>query len=179
MKSKHSKLSVFISLVLRHKPEAIGMKLDKNGYLDVNEMIKNINTTGRKIDKEILDEIVSSDEKGRYSYNSDKTKIHANQGHSVKVDVNLTETKPPEFLYHGTSEENAKLIMLEGINKKSRLHVHLTDNKETAEKVGKRKGSPKVLTVKSGEMYEDGFKFHLSKNNVWLIDEVKPEYVKE
>lgn len=179
MKSKHGKLSVFISLILRHKPETIGMKLNGNGYLSVDELIENVSATGRKINKEILNEIVDTDEKGRYSYNSDKTMIRANQGHSVKVDVNLEEKRPPEFLYHGTYKNVKDLILKEGLKKQNRLYVHLSENIETAYKVGSRRGDSVVLLINSEKMFKDGYKFFISKNNVWLTDNVNEKYIKE
>ena len=116
--NKNNKLSVFISLILRHKPEIIGIRLDSKGYANVNDLILGINKSGRKIDFNVLDEIVRTDNKGRYSFNKDKTKIRANQGHSVKVDIELKECKPPKVLYHGTATRFLDLIIKEGIKKR-------------------------------------------------------------
>lgn len=179
MKSKHGKLSIFLSLVLRHKPDAIKMELDDYGYLPVDKMIVRIQETGRHIDRQILDEIVSSDEKGRYSYNGDKSKIRANQGHSIEVDVGLKRSNPPKILYHGTSVENAESIKREGIKKQSRLYVHLTEDYEIAKKTGSRKGTSKVLKIDSQLMSKNGYEFLLSENGVWLTNNVPPKYLKE
>lgn len=176
-KSKHSKLSVYISLILRHKPQVIGMKLDSKGYLNVDEMISNINKTGRSITRSILDEIVETDEKKRYSYNLDKTMIRANQGHSVNVDVGLKESIPPEYLYHGTGQQFAESILRTGILKQSRTHVHLSSDIKIAEQVGKRKGEAYIIVVPAAKMYEDGIKFYLSENGVWLVDKVDSKYL--
>ncbi|MCI9976514.1 RNA 2'-phosphotransferase [Clostridioides difficile] len=175
--SKKDKLSVFISLILRHKPETIGIKLDNYGYADVNELIGNINSTGRNINMEILEQIVKEDNKQRYSFNEDRSKIRANQGHSIKVNVELKELRPPKCLYHGTTIRFLDNIKKEGIVRKSRLYVHLSNGIDTAIKVGKRHGIPIVLKVNTEKMYEDGYKFYLSENNVWLCEHIPFKYV--
>ena len=134
-----NKLSVFISLVLRHKPDAANIALDEHGWANVEELLSGINETGRKIDMDILEEIVATDNKQRYSFNQGKTLIRANQGHSVPVDVELKMQEPPEFLYHGTATRFLDNIMNEGLKPMSRLYVHLSKDTETALKVGKRK----------------------------------------
>lgn len=177
-KNKRDKLSVFISLVLRHKPEAANVEVDKYGYVDVDNLIKGINATGRDIDIETLKQIVSEDQKGRYSFNEDLSKIRANQGHSLKVQV-LMETKtPPDVLYHGTSIESLKGIFETGINKMNRLYVHLSDNEETAKIVGKRHGYPVILMVDAKEMVKDNYEFLISENGVWQVEDVPLKYVK-
>ena len=174
--SKKDKLSVFISLVLRHKPDASSIQLDEHGWANVDELINGINSTGRKLDMEQLEEIVATDEKRRYSFNEDKTLIRANQGHSLPVDVELKEQGPPEFLYHGTAKRFLENIQAEGLKPMSRLYVHLSKDKETAIKVGKRHGEPVVLQVHSGKMFRNGNKFYLSENGVWLIKSVPVRY---
>lgn len=174
---KSDKLSVFISLVLRHKPEAAGICLDEHGWADVDELLKGINDTGRTIDMDILEEIVRTDNKQRYSFNEDKTLIRANQGHSIPVDVELEEKKPPQYLFHGTAERFLDAIMAEGLKSMSRLYVHLSKDKETAVKVGKRHGKPVVLKIRAEEMYNDGSKFYLSANGVWLTKAVDRKYI--
>ncbi len=174
-----TRLSKFIALILRHKPEEIGITLDEHGWASVPLLISGINKSGYEIDMSILEEIVDEDEKQRYSFNSDKTKIRANQGHSVNVDVELKECEPPEQLFHGTGEKFAAAIRKEGLKSKSRLYVHLSNNKETAEKVGSRHGKPHVFFVHSGKMYRAGYKFYLSENGVWLTKYVPPEFLGE
>lgn len=142
---KLNKLSLFISLVLRHKPYVAGISLDDHGWANVADLLNGINDTGRKIDMNILEEIVRIDSKQRYSFNNDKTLIRANQGHSVPVDVELEERKPPQYLYHGTVERFLDAIMTDGLKSMSRLYVHLSKDEETAVKVGKRHGNPVVL----------------------------------
>lgn len=174
---KLNKLSIFISLILRHKPETIGIQLDEHGWADVEELINGINSTSRTIDMDILDEIVRTDNKQRYSFNDDKTLIRANQGHSIPVDVELEEKEPPEFLFHGTASRFLYPIMRDGLKPMSRLYVHLSKDIETAIKVGKRHGEPVVLKVDTKKMYEDGVKFYLSQNGVWLTKYVDMKYI--
>ena len=174
------KTSIFISLILRHRPEAIGISLDEHGWADVDELIKGINKTDDyNIDMGILEEIVRTDNKQRYSFNEDKTKIRANQGHSINVDVELKEAEPPEQLFHGTGEKYVASIRKEGLIPKSRLYVHLSKDKETAEKVGARHGKPHIFFVHSGKMFRAGYKFYLSENGVWLTKAVPPEFLGE
>ncbi|HBF7642493.1 TPA: RNA 2'-phosphotransferase [Clostridioides difficile] len=175
--SKKDKLSIFISLILRHKPETIGIKLDDYGYADVNELIEKINNTGRNINIEILEQIVKEDNKQRYSFNEDRSKIRANQGHSINVNVELRELEPPRFLYHGTATRFLDNIKKEGIISKSRLYVHLSNNIDTAVQVGKRHGIPIVLKINAGKMYENDYKFYLSENNIWLCEYIPFKYV--
>ena len=173
------KLSVFISLVLRHKPDAAGITLDEHGWANVDELINGINNTGRKIDMTMLEEIVKTDNKQRYSFNEDKTLIRANQGHSIPVDVELNQQEPPELLYHGTASRFLDNIMTEGLKPMSRLYVHLSKDVETAKKVGKRHGNPVVLKVYSRQMNRDGVEFYLSENGIWLTKKVDAEYLEQ
>ncbi|MFB9077778.1 RNA 2'-phosphotransferase [Flavobacterium procerum] len=170
-------VSKFLSLVLRHSPEKIGLKLDENGWADVKELIAKCNKKGNRMDAELLDYVVENNDKKRFAYNEDKTKIRASQGHSISVELNLAETEPLEYLYHGTVGKFMESIRNEGLKKMSRQHVHLSKDKETATKVGSRRGTPQILTVRSGAMFRDGFKFYLSENNVWLTDEVPSKYI--
>ena len=173
---KWDRLSKFISLVLRHNPDAANITLDDHGWADVDELLTGINGTGRIINKDILEEIVASDQKQRYSFNQDKTLIRANQGHSIPVDVELKEQEPPEFLYHGTASRFLDSIEEEGLKPMSRLYVHLSKDMDTAVKVGQRHGRPVILKIRSREMYRDGHRFYLSENDVWLTKKVDAEY---
>lgn len=176
---KLDRLSVFISLVLRHKPDAAGINLDEHGWANVEELIDGINNNGRKIDMGVLEEIVRTDNKQRYSFNEDKTLIRANQGHSIPVDLELKEQEPPEFLYHGTADRFIKAIMAEGLKPMSRLYVHLSKDIQTANKVGKRHGEPVILKAHSGQMYQEGIKFYLSENGIWLTENVDLKYIEK
>lgn len=170
--------SKFISLILRHKPETIGISLDEHGWAKVDELIAGVSKT-RRFDMDILEEIVRTDEKKRYSFNEDKTLIRANQGHSVSVDVELKEAAPPEILFHGTGEKFVASIDEQGLISKRRLYVHLSKDYETAVKVGSRHGKPVVYNVKAGEMHRDGFKLYLSENGVWLTKKVPVKYLEK
>ena len=171
------KLSKFISLILRHKPEEVGITLDDFGWAKVEDLINGINNSGRRIDKEILEEIVRTDNKQRYSFNEDKTKIRANQGHSIPVKVDLKELEPPETLYHGTATKSLKGIQKQGIKSMSRLYVHLSKDFETAKQVGTRHGECVILVINAKRMYEDGIKFYLSENGVWLTEYIDTKYI--
>lgn len=176
---KKDKLSIFISLILRHKPETIGITLDKHGWANVKELIDGINNSGRSINMDVLEEIVRTDQKGRYSFNKNKTLIRANQGHSIPVDVELKEMTPPDVLYHGTATKSLDGIKQNGIKSMSRLYVHLSKDTETATKVGNRHGKCALLEIDTKRMYEDGIKFFLSENGVWLTKFVDWKYIKE
>lgn len=171
------KISKFISLILRHRPEVIGIALDEHGWANVDELISGIAEKHSWFSKEILEEIVRTDNKQRYSFNEDKTLIRANQGHSINVDVELEEKKPPECLYHGTGEKYISSIMEQGLVSKSRLYVHLSPDIKTAKNVGHRHGKEVVLQVDTGRMFRDGYKFYLSANGIWLTKEVPVNYL--
>lgn len=165
-------------MILRHKPEVIGITLDEHGWADVAALIEGVNKT-HPLDMEMLEQIVAEDEKQRYSFNEDRTLIRANQGHSVPVDVELEEKEPPEILYHGTGEKYVDSIRQQGLIPKSRLYVHLSSDIPTAVSVGKRHGTPVVYFVKSGDMYRDGYRFFLSVNGVWLTEKVPAVYLEQ
>ena len=170
--------SKFISLILRHKPEVIGISLDEHGWADVQDLIAGVNRSeGYFLDLETLEEIVRTDEKQRYSFNNDHTLIRANQGHSIPVDVELEEKTPPDILWHGTGEKYVSSIDTQGLIPKSRLYVHLSSDVETAKKVGSRHGRPVIYRIDCRKMTEDGFHFYLSANKVWLTKAVPAEYL--
>ncbi len=169
--------SKFMSLVLRHKPEVIGISLDPYGWAKVDELVAGIAKT-HEFNKEILEEIVRTDNKQRYSFNEDKTMIRANQGHSIPVDLGLKAVKPPAELYHGTGQKYISSITKQGIKSKRRMYVHLSTDKETAFNVGRRHGLAVVFIVKAEEMYKDGYEFYQSENGVWLTHEVPLKYIK-
>ena len=170
--------SRFLSLILRHKPQVIGISLDEHGWASVPELIEGISRT-RPFNMEMLEEIVRTDEKMRYSFNRDKTKIRANQGHSLPIDAELTSCEPPEFLYHGTGEKYLTSIEKNGLIPKTRLYVHLSREYDTAVNVGSRHGKPIVYKVNTAKMSQDGYKFFISANGVWLTKAVPPEYLEK
>ncbi len=171
------KLGKFLSFILRHKPDTIGIKLDNHGWANVSELIEKLNQSGKKIDLDTLKRIVETDNKQRFAFNSDFDKIRANQGHSIKIDLDYLPQQPPEFLYHGTAERFVKSILETGIEKKNRHHVHLSYDTETALKVGQRHGKPFIFKVLAQEMFNEGYTFYLSDNSVWLTDEVPVKYL--
>ena len=172
--------SKFISLILRHRPEAIGIRLDEHGWADVRELIDGINRSGEHtLDMDKLEEIVRTDEKQRYSFNEDHSLIRANQGHSVPVDVELEEKIPPDILWHGTGEKFVASIDVQGLIPKGRLYVHLSSDTETARKVGSRHGKPVIYEIDCRKMVEDGHPFFLSANQIWLTRNVPAKYLKK
>lgn len=169
-------LSKFMSLVLRHKPETIGIKLDENGYADLAELINGLVKNGMTVDFLDIEEVVNSDNKGRYSFNETKTKIRANQGHSIKLNLELESKVPPEILFHGTSTKAYKIIKDDGLRKMNRHHVHLSEDKDTAYDVGSRYGRPVIIHIYAKKMFEEGIEFYQSENGVWLTNYVNPKY---
>lgn len=175
-------LSKFMSLILRHKPEAAGITLDEHGWANVNELINGIVKTDSNyigLNINIIEEVVKTDNKQRYSFNEDKTLIRANQGHSIPVDVELEKKEPPEYLYHGTGRKYVDSINKQGLIPKSRLYVHLSKDTETAVDVGKRHGEVVLYMIKSREMHQNKYEFYLSENGVWLTKEVPVRYMEE
>ncbi|MGN1021287.1 MAG: RNA 2'-phosphotransferase [Aristaeellaceae bacterium] len=168
--------SRFVSLILRHRPETIGITLDEHGWADVEQLIAGIRKT-RPFDRAMLEEIVANNSKQRFSFSGDGTKIRANQGHSVPVDVELEAQEPPEVLFHGTGRKYVDSILKEGLLPRTRLYVHLSADRATAVQVGARHGRPVVLTVHAGQMRRDGYVFYRSVNGVWLTKAVPTAYL--
>ena len=175
-KEAHVEASRFLAFVLRHKPEAAGISLDEHGWAVVDELVAGISKQ-RSFSMQMLEEIVATDAKNRYSFNEDHTLVRANQGHSIPVDVSLEAVDPPAVLYHGTATKYIDAIRVEGLISKSRLYVHLSPDIETATKVGRRHGEPVVFKVDAKTMADHGITFLLSANGVWLTKEVPPEYL--
>ena len=186
-KANEREFSKFLSFILRHHPEEIGLRLEDNGWVNTSELIKAINNHEASkwvIDLSILEQIVTNDIKGRYSFNNSKTKIRANQGHSIKsLNIEFTEVEnPPEFLYHGTSVQNKDLIYSSGcIKPMNRQMVHLSKDEDTAIKVGKRHGKCAVLVINALKLLNSNHKIFISDNGVYLTDLVPInciEYIK-
>ena len=171
-----TKTSRLIALVLRHRPEVIGIALDEHGWARVDDLIAGVNKI-MPLDMESLEEIVRTNNKQRFSFNEDHTLIRANQGHTIPVDVELPVAAPPETLYHGTGEKYVEEILRQGLLHKARLYVHLSSDRETAVMVGRRHGKPVVFQVNAGQMARDGFSFYLSVNGVWLTEHVPVQYL--
>lgn len=170
-------ISKFLSLVLRHKPEEIGLILDDEGWASVNELIEKINNTGLALAFEDLKEVVETNDKKRFVFSNDFSMMRANQGHSIDVDLKLEPVTPPTILYHGTAEKNIASILKKGILKQDRNYVHLSTDIDTATKVGMRYGKPVIIEVAALEMSKNGYLFYLSENNVWLTDFIDNEFI--
>ncbi len=175
---KYEKNSKFLSFVLRHKPEEIGIKLDVNGWVNVETLIAKMNAHGKQMDIKTLEHIVETNNKKRFSFNTDKSLIRANQGHSIVVDLAYEPVKPPKILFHGTGIKNVDSIYETGIKKMNRHHVHLSKDIETALAVGQRHGKPVIFEILSEEMYNAGFEFYQSENGVWLTKEIPVKFIK-
>lgn len=171
------RISKFLSLVLRHKSETIGITLDKNGWTPVTDLIEKLGTAGTSIDFSILKHVVDTNTKKRFAFNDTFDKIRASQGHSITIELGYEQQVPPEILYHGTAAQHIESILSTGLNKGSRHQVHLSADTTTAFNVGKRHGKPVILEVAAGKMHKDGFAFFVSENNVWLTDNVPPVYL--
>lgn len=179
METKHSEKQLtnrgrHLAFLLRHDKEAFDNGIiDANGWRQVSELIKEQGYT-----RELLEEIVETNNKKRYEFSPDGRKIRARQGHSIPVDVGLTEAIPPKVLYHGTSAKTFyQYIQLEGLKPMSRQHVHLSADEETARKVGQRHSSDVyIIKIDTERMHSDGHVFWQSANGVWLTGEVPPEY---
>jgi putative RNA 2'-phosphotransferase len=168
-----TKKGKFLALILRHNPDVINIKLDEKGWADVSAIVKNSDFTIKEL--EIL---VKTDDKGRYEFNENKTKIRACQGHSIEVELDLIICTPPEILYHGTKENVKSLIFKKGLQKMDRQYVHLTDDINVAiETANRRKGESVILEIKALEMDNAGFVFYKSNNGVYLIKEVPPRFI--
>lgn len=170
--------SKFLSLVLRHRPEAVGITLDPEGWVAVDELLAACEQHGRTIPRELLDEVVRTNDKRRFSFSPDGLQIRARQGHSIEVDLGLVPVEPPELLYHGTVERFLPSIRRYGLIRGKRHHVHLSGDSQTATRVGQRRGHPVVLVVEAGRMGRDGHLFYRSENGVWLAQSVPAQYLR-
>ena len=169
-------ISKTLSLVLRHQPEKFNLQLDAQGWCVVADLLEKFNKKGIALNQEVLEEVVRSNDKKRFAFSEDGLNIRASQGHSIDIDLAYQPVVPPEILYHGTAERNLASIFKEGLKKRNRHHVHLSADKETALNVGQRYGKPKLLIIRAREMHEQGHLFYCSENNVWLTEEVAPEF---
>ena len=172
------KRSKYLARHLRHQPEALGLTLDPGGWVAVDALLAAMRRHGIELSRAQLDEIVACNNKQRFSFDETGTRIRANQGHSIPVDLQLAPATPPDALYHGTSKATIGPILREGLQKMRRQHVHLSRDKATAIKVGSRHGAPIVLLVDAAAMARDGYQFFLSDNGVWLTDHVPPQYLR-
>jgi putative RNA 2'-phosphotransferase len=173
----HTSISKFLSLVLRHKPQEIGLTLDPNGWASIEQLIALANAGGTALSRPVIESIVAASDKQRFAISADGACIRANQGHSVDISLGLAPQAPPAQLFHGTATRFLESIRAGGLHAGARQHVHLSSERATAEKVGSRHGKPLVLLVDSGRMARDGHLFYRSENGVWLTDSVAPAYL--
>jgi putative RNA 2'-phosphotransferase len=179
MENVNVRISKFLSLVLRHSPETINLNMDRNGWVSINELIENANKyKNMRLTVDLIKTIVKNNDKQRFIISDDGEKIRANQGHSLTVDLELESKTPPDILYHGTASRFLDSILKNGLNSMSRQYVHLSSTEETALTVGKRHGNPIILYINAKKMNEDGYKFYLSENNIWLVDKVPAKYIR-
>lgn len=179
MNKEWARMSKFLSLVLRHKPEQIGLTLDEAGWADVSELIRLARQAGIVLDEALIAQVVQQNDKQRFALSPDGQRIRANQGHSIQVALGLEPVEPPDFLYHGTATRFLDAILREGLNPGNRQHVHLSSGVSTAIRVGQRHGKPVVLEVKAGPMHRASHLFYRSDNGVWLTNHVPPQYLKQ
>lgn len=177
MNSAQVKISRFISKVLRHRPDSIGLKLDTQGWAEVDELLRKAEFSGVAVSREELLFIVENNDKARFALSEDGKRIRAVQGHSVPVDLKLPTKKPPPVLYHGTVSKFLASIRKQGLLPGTRRDVHLSADEETAKVVGARRGVPVVLVIDTYPMVQDRFQFRCSENGVWLIEKVPPRYI--
>ena len=177
MKDRHTRVSKFLSLVLRHRPEKVGVTLDREGWVSVSRLLQAFEEHGLHLTPEELQEVVRTNDKQRFSLSPDGSLIRASQGHSVDVELGYEPGRPPPVLYHGTAERFLPSIREHGLVRGRRHHVHLSEQEETAAAVGRRYGKPVVLIIASGEMHGDGHPFFRSANGVWLTEHVPVRYV--
>lgn len=170
------RISKFLSLVLRHNPEKIGINLDEAGWTDVNELLKKLPQT-LKVNRETLDHVVENNDKKRFAFSEDGKQIRASQGHSVKIKLGYEAVEPPEFLFHGTVPKFMQAIRKSGLKAMNRHAVHLSNDRETAVNVGNRRGNAIILSIRSGAMHRAGNQFFVSENGVWLTETVPPEFI--
>ncbi|MFI2783975.1 RNA 2'-phosphotransferase [Streptomyces sp. ALB3] len=170
------KVSKFLSKHLRHEPGRIGIRLDAQGWVAVDELLRACARHGVTLTRAELEHVAASSDKQRFAVDGDR--IRANQGHSVTVDLGLPPVEPPAYLYHGTVARTLDAIRAEGLRPMNRHHVHLSPDRETAVRVGSRRGAPVVLTVDSGAMHRAGHVFRVSANGVWLTDCVPPDFLR-
>jgi putative RNA 2'-phosphotransferase len=171
------RISRYLSFVLRHRPDAAGLNLDPEGWVEVDALLAGCTRHGLVFTREELDEVVRTDDKQRYAFADDGRRLRASQGHSVPVELGLATVTPPLTLYHGTVERSVAAILREGLLPRGRQHVHLSGDIATARRVGKRRGAPVVLSVAAERMHAAGHEFLRAANGVWLTGHVPPAYL--
>ena len=170
-------LSKSLSKTLRHQPERIGVTLDDAGWCNVEALLAAYASKGTNISRDTLEEVVRTNDKKRFSFSEDGTRIRANQGHSVDIELGYQGATPPEILFHGTPQQFVEAIADEGLKKMKRHHVHLHVDVATSTAIGQRRGKPVLLKVRALDMHQAGHEFFVTPNDVWLTDHVPAEYI--
>lgn len=171
------RISKFLSLVLRHQPDKIGIQLDKAGWVEIEVLLEALRQSGQKISRDMLEHVVGTNDKQRFTIDQSGQRIRATQGHSIEVELGYEPAHPPNILIHGTPETAVSAIRESGLQKMKRHHVHLHCDSSTASAVGARRGTPVLLKVKAQEMAKEGFVFYVTANQVWLTDHVPPKFI--
>jgi putative RNA 2'-phosphotransferase len=169
--------SKFLSLILRHEPERVGLRLGDAGWVAVEELLQAVNRHGVALTLEQLRHVVATSDKKRFAFSEDGLRIRASQGHSVEVDLHYPPQTPPEVLYHGTAVRFLDSIRRHGLRKMERHDVHLSAEAKVTVQVGGRHGQPALLTIRAGDMHRAGFVFRCSANGVWLVDQVPSQFI--
>ena len=169
--------SKFLSLILRHEPERVGLTLGEAGWVNVDDLLRAVNQHGIALSVEDLKHVVETNNKKRFAFSEDGRRIRASQGHSVEVDLQYTPQPPPEILYHGTATRFLGAIRAEGLNRMARHDVHLSAEIKVTLQVGGRHGKPVLLVIRAGDMHRAGHQFKVSANGVWLVNQVPPEFI--
>jgi putative RNA 2'-phosphotransferase len=178
MSKQHTEISKFLSYVLRHEPQSVGLTLDREGWADIAALIAGAKQSGRELDEALIRAVVESSDKKRFTISDDGLRIRAAQGHSTEsVSITYAEKLPPEVLYHGTATHFIESIMREGLKPGERQYVHLSEDLQTATAVGQRYGKPVILKIEALRMYQQGFKFFQAENGVWLTSCVPPQHL--
>jgi putative RNA 2'-phosphotransferase len=171
------RLSKFLSFVLRHRPDAVGIELDAQGWVEIEVLVQRCREQGRALSREQIEEVVATNNKRRFAISEDGLRIRASQGHSIEIDLGYAPAEPPELLFHGTVAAALGAIRAGGLERMKRHHVHLSPDVATARAVGARRGRPVILRIAAAQMARDGHLFFLSANGVWLTERVPPEYI--
>jgi len=170
-------VSKFLSYVLRHHPESIGLDISDSGWVETEKLIQKANQTDIDLNFPRLTNIVRNSSKKRFAFNHDKSKIRANYGHSIDVDLDLVSQSPPEKLFHGTADRFLDSIKKQGLTPQNRNFVHLSINKTAAQKIGQRHGDPVILEINSYHMDRKGWRFYTSGKDIWLVKKVQPKFI--
>ncbi|MCK5020918.1 MAG: RNA 2'-phosphotransferase [Candidatus Peribacteraceae bacterium] len=173
----YKKTSKKLSFLLRHLPEGHELKMDEFGWVNINDLLMFMENDGTHLTREILNDVVKTNNKQRFKISDCGHKIKAVQGHTIDVKIELPPIEPPQYLYHGTATRFIDSIMIDGLKSMERLHVHLSKEYMTATNVGMRHGSPKVLTISAKQMFKDGYEFYCAENGVWLTKKVPVKYI--